>query len=137
VKAGDKIDVRDTEFIWCIGRVELIITSLSREQLYYIHYEGWNRKYDEYIYKRSSRLAPLGTYTSRNDIPKYQMCPHQNMLFSQILPGVDVNQQGEDLAPPLENPLNEIQQVEIEQIPEQYEEEERQEQEELNVQMGE
>jgi len=59
------------------------------------------------------------------------------MLFSQILPGVDVNQQGEDLAPPLENPLNEIQQVEIEQIPEQYEEEERQEQEELNVQMGE
>jgi hypothetical protein len=29
-KAGDKIDVRDTEFIWCVGQVELKITSKNR-----------------------------------------------------------------------------------------------------------
>ena len=27
IKVGDQIDVRDTEFIWCIGIVELRITS--------------------------------------------------------------------------------------------------------------
>lgn len=27
VKAGDKIDVRDTEYIWCIGEVELKVST--------------------------------------------------------------------------------------------------------------
>ena len=27
IKPGDKVDVRDTEFIWCIGIVELKITT--------------------------------------------------------------------------------------------------------------
>lgn len=51
MKAGDKIDVRDTEYVWCVGIVELKILSEHREPLLYIHYEGWNRKYDEYIYQ--------------------------------------------------------------------------------------
>jgi hypothetical protein len=39
VKAGDKIDVRDTEYIWCSGEVELKIYTLNRSPLLYIHYE--------------------------------------------------------------------------------------------------
>lgn len=39
VKAGDKVDIRDTEFIWCVGTVELKISSEKREPLLYIHYE--------------------------------------------------------------------------------------------------
>ena len=39
VKAGDKVDVRDTEYIWCVGTVELKITSANRSPLLYIHYE--------------------------------------------------------------------------------------------------
>jgi len=27
VKAGDKVDVRDTEHIWCVGQIELKITT--------------------------------------------------------------------------------------------------------------
>lgn len=77
--------MRDTEYIWCVGIVELKITSQNRPPLLYIHYEGWNRKYDEYLYQPSKRLAPLGTYTKRNDIPKYYMCPHANMMYGHIL----------------------------------------------------
>ena len=39
IKAGSKIDVRDTEYVWCVGNVELKITSLTNPPLLYIHYE--------------------------------------------------------------------------------------------------
>lgn len=39
VKPGDKVDVRDTEYIWCVGVVELKITTQNRPPLLYIHYE--------------------------------------------------------------------------------------------------
>ena len=39
VKAGDKVDVRDTEYIWCIGTVELKIASAGHPPVLYIHYE--------------------------------------------------------------------------------------------------
>lgn len=71
IKAGDKVDVRDTEYVWCTGIVELKISTLNRPALLYINFEGWNRKFDEYIFIDSDRLAPYGTYTSRNDIPRY------------------------------------------------------------------
>lgn len=32
---------------------------------------GWNEVYDEFICQNSIRLAPLGYFTNRNDIPKY------------------------------------------------------------------
>jgi hypothetical protein len=63
VKPGEKVDVRDTEHIWCVGQIELKICTQNRQALLYIHYEGWNRKYDEYIFVNSDRLAPHGTYT--------------------------------------------------------------------------
>ena len=34
-----QVDVRDTEYIWCIGIVELRITTQNRPPLLYIHYE--------------------------------------------------------------------------------------------------
>lgn len=77
VKAGDKIDVNDTENIWCRATVELVIKTQSRQNLLYLHYEGWNRKYDEYIYQDSHRIAPLGFYTNRSDIPIYRMMQNQ------------------------------------------------------------
>ena len=73
VNAGEQIDVCDTENIWCKATVELVIKTSIRPNLLYLHYEGWNRKYDEYIYIDSHRLAPLGLYTSRSDIPVYRM----------------------------------------------------------------
>lgn len=70
-KVGDKLDVRDTEYIWCVGTVKIIIESPFKELLLIIHYEGWNKYFDEILPITSNRLAPLGYYTSREDIPKY------------------------------------------------------------------
>eukprot|EP00344_Euplotes_crassus_P012672 CAMPEP_0196998598 /NCGR_PEP_ID=MMETSP1380-20130617/3948_1 /TAXON_ID=5936 /ORGANISM="Euplotes crassus, Strain CT5" /LENGTH=357 /DNA_ID=CAMNT_0042415225 /DNA_START=658 /DNA_END=1731 /DNA_ORIENTATION=- len=72
VSIGDKVDVRDTEYIWCTGSVERILKSkYNCADLYYVHYEGWSRCYDEYIPADSERIAPQNFYTSRTDIPKY------------------------------------------------------------------
>ena len=39
IKAGQKVDVRDTEYIWCVGEIELKISTLNRPILLYIHYQ--------------------------------------------------------------------------------------------------
>ena len=49
VDVGSKIDVRDTEYIWCIGLVKIKIESAHKELLLVIHYEGWNKYFDEII----------------------------------------------------------------------------------------
>jgi hypothetical protein len=86
VKPGQKLDVLDTEHIWCVAEVELKITGEKREPLLYLHYDGWNRKYDEYLYMDSSRVAPSGVYTHRSDIPRYRMCQHQpNMMYANVV----------------------------------------------------
>ena len=39
IKAGQKVYVRDTEYIWCVGEIELKISTLNRPILLYIHYQ--------------------------------------------------------------------------------------------------
>mmetsp|Transcript_26382 Transcript_26382/g.40275 ORF Transcript_26382/g.40275 Transcript_26382/m.40275 type:complete len:135 (+) Transcript_26382:748-1152(+) len=88
VKAGERVDVCDTELIWCRATVELVIKSANRKDLLYLHYEGWNRKYDEYLYIDSHRVAPLGLYTERTDIPKYRMGTRNtglSMMYAVVL----------------------------------------------------
>ena len=64
---------------------------MHRNDLIYVHYEGWNRKYDEYLYIDSYRLAPLGAYTQRRDIPIYRMMGSRNgdgqlsMMYAVVL----------------------------------------------------
>ena len=70
---GEKVDMRDTEYIWCTATVRMIIESANSEQMLLVNYQGWNRYFDEIISKSSPRIAPHGLYTSRKDIPKYQL----------------------------------------------------------------
>lgn len=71
---GQQLDVLDSELIWCKATVELKIqTSELAAPLLWIHFEGWSRKYDEFIPQSSERVAPLGLFTSRNDLPRYKM----------------------------------------------------------------
>jgi len=63
VEVGDKIDVRDTEYIWCVGAVNIKIESPNKDALLIVHYEGWNKYFDEVIKQSSARIAPLGVYT--------------------------------------------------------------------------
>jgi hypothetical protein len=67
---GDKIDVRDTENVWCVGEIKSILT-VKDDKYIYLHYYGWNSAFNEYIKFDNERLAPLSFYTSRSEIPRY------------------------------------------------------------------
>ena len=73
IEVGDKLDIRDTGYIWCIGEVTMLVECINKEPMLAIHYQDWNRWYDEFLPISSPRLARLGFYTSRDDIPKYKM----------------------------------------------------------------
>lgn len=49
VEVGDRVDVRDTEYIWLQGLVKIKIECANKEPLLVVHYEGWNKYYDEII----------------------------------------------------------------------------------------
>jgi hypothetical protein len=84
VEVGDKVDLRDTEYIWCVGRVKIKIDSPNKEALLVVHYEGWNKYYDEIVKQSSCRIAPFGTYTGRNDIPRYVLKEDNSMIGSIV-----------------------------------------------------
>ena len=69
VEVGSLLDVRDTENIWCVARVEEVLRSRNpggrERKVYKIHYIGWDRVFDEYIPQNSMRLAPHEMFTSR------------------------------------------------------------------------
>lgn len=103
VKAGQKLDVCDTEHIWCKATIELVIKTQNRKDLLYVHYEGWNRKYDEYMYIDSHRISPLGFYTNRTDIPVYRMMNNNQggggpvqMMYAVVLQNAAEGQRLED-----------------------------------------
>jgi hypothetical protein len=85
IKVGEVVDIRDTEYIWCVGTIELKIKTMNHLPLLYVHYNGWHRKYDEFIYYNSDRLAPSGTYTSRADIPHYNLNPYSYAIQASII----------------------------------------------------
>ena len=87
LKVGNKLDVRDTEHIWCIATIEQIIRKKFKTPLVYVHYEGWSRVYDEYLSFDSPRLAPLGFFTERKDIPRYSRIPYRNHMFARVIGG--------------------------------------------------
>ena len=72
--------MRDTEYIWMQGTVKIKIECANKEPLLVIHYEGWNKYYDELIKVNSSRLAPFGSYSERKDIPKYYLKNDNSMV---------------------------------------------------------
>jgi hypothetical protein len=72
-EVGDKVDVRDTDYIWCVGEVKMIIEAANKEPLLAIHYISWSMYYDEVLPLSSPRIAKLGYYTNRDDIPRYHL----------------------------------------------------------------
>jgi len=52
-----------------------------------VHYERWNRFYDEFISEGNERIAPAGLYTSWADIPRYENWSN-NDLVGHVVDGV-------------------------------------------------
>ena len=67
------VDVRDSEYIWCKAIVIAITEQKDKEPQLLVHYKGWNKKYDESLPISSPRIAKFGFYTSRTDIPRYEI----------------------------------------------------------------
>lgn len=85
IQVGDKIDVRDTDYIWCVGQVKIVVESVNRENIVAIHYEGWNMWYDELLPITSPRLAKYGFYSTRSDIPKYRLQTGKGQMQALIV----------------------------------------------------
>jgi hypothetical protein len=65
VEVGMEIDVLDTEGVWCMGVIRLIVYSTDRFPKLKVHYVGWSTRFDEFIPANSNRLGPKGFYTAR------------------------------------------------------------------------
>jgi len=87
VPVGSRVDVRDTECIWCVGYVKLKIEQPNQPPLLFIHYEGWHKIFDESLPQNSERLAPLGFYSERKDIPKYLLNPRGDNVSGVVIIG--------------------------------------------------
>ena len=81
-KGKINVDVRDSEYIWWEASIIAIIESKDQENSVLVHYKGWDLKYDEVIPVSSPRLAKLGFYTKREEIPHYLRTP--NKIKKQI-----------------------------------------------------
>ena len=89
------VDVRDTDYVWSIGKVTMIIEQMGKEALYVIHFEGKPSSEDEIIYRNSDRLAKHGTFTNRLDIPQWHSQKSEDgskvsVLRNQILSTYDL-----------------------------------------------
>ncbi|KAL3667771.1 hypothetical protein V7S43_007321 [Phytophthora oleae] len=56
LQTGQLIDGRDTDNVWYESRVVAVSSTLVK-----IHYRGWTPKWDEWIERTSTRIAPLHT----------------------------------------------------------------------------
>ena len=80
-----QVDVRDTNHIWCEGKVGLIIEQMNKDTLYVIHYEGKPASEDEVIQKTSERLAMHGHFSSRPEIPRWQMIKNKENVKVPVI----------------------------------------------------
>ena len=77
VEEGMKLDVKDTEGIWCVGVIKTIL-KLDKSKLLLIHFDKWDEYFDELIPLDSSRIAPFGFYTQRNILRYKLLLPEGN-----------------------------------------------------------
>ena len=79
-KIGSKYDIKDTENIWCVAELKKITKNKNHADTLLFHYLGWNQIFDEYICANSERIAPLGLFTGRNDLPKYNRGENRHLM---------------------------------------------------------
>ena len=66
------MDVRNFDYVWSKGRVMRTINKYHDKKIKYYIIKYDNNKKKEELPETSARLAPLGFYSLREDIPKYE-----------------------------------------------------------------
>lgn len=87
LRAGAVLDVRDTESIWCQGTVVEVEADEGGPVAVLVHFNRWNSIYNEIIELPSLRLAPLHHFSSRTDIPRYNLALDDNNLRGLVVTG--------------------------------------------------
>lgn len=87
LRAGVLLDVRDTESIWCQGTVVEVEMGVDGPIAVLVHFNRWNSIYNEIIELPSHRLAPLHHFSSRTDIPRYNLALDDNNLRGLVVTG--------------------------------------------------
>ena len=67
-----QVDIRDTDFVWCSGKILRTVNKYHEKKVKYavVKYDKSTKK--EEIPEGSQRLAPKGFFTEREDIPRYE-----------------------------------------------------------------
>ena len=73
-EVGMWLDVRDTIDQW----LEAQITNM-REDSIFVHYNGWGARWDEWVEKKTPRIALFRTFTVQNPKSNY-LSPYPNIL---------------------------------------------------------
>lgn len=87
LEAGMAIDVRDTESIWCEGTVLGVELNEGVAVAVLVHFNRWHKVYNEIIELPSHRLAPLHHFSSRTDIPRYNLALPDNNMRGLVVTG--------------------------------------------------
>ena len=83
VNEGMKVDVKDTEGIWCTGTIKTVL-NVENSNFILVHYDKWDSVYDELFSLDSNRLAPIGFYTSRN-ILRYRLAMNEGNRQAEVI----------------------------------------------------
>jgi hypothetical protein len=93
LQVGTLVDVRDTECIWCQGTVLKVYrrtnskTHRKTTVALLVHYNRWNKLYNEIIELPSQRLAPLHCFSGRIDIPRYNLSEEDDNMRGSVISG--------------------------------------------------
>lgn len=74
LEVGKKVDIRDQNYVWCTATITRLISRINEPNKFLkIHYDHFLKKYDEEVDPTSARVAQHGFYTSRLEIPRYEV----------------------------------------------------------------
>jgi hypothetical protein len=75
--------------VWCVAEILQITTNFNEREFIKnsikVHYLSWHDCYDEVILLSSPRLAKLGYFTMRKEIPQYKCEKSHNNLTASLL----------------------------------------------------
>ncbi|EAR86856.1 carrier protein, putative (macronuclear) [Tetrahymena thermophila SB210] len=81
---GMKIDIRDSNNIWCVGIISRIQPNKNNQAQNIVVCYVNNLNIQEELPCASSRLAPFGLYSSRKDIPHYNNCQNTSEIVIHL-----------------------------------------------------
>jgi hypothetical protein len=79
VRVGMRLDVRDEDYVWCVGRVRKVVQGRHGRSPCILVQFLFSRNH-AFLNSDDERVAMLGSYTNRIEVPHYS---HGRVIFYQ------------------------------------------------------